>query len=65
MHRYPLEIAVVAQHVDGLANGAYRYVPAKHSLEEPRSAHVDVALRVGNDRKTAEVVKSIAQPSQA
>jgi SagB-type dehydrogenase family enzyme len=33
MHRYPLEIAVVAQHVDGLAGGAYRYLPAKHSLE--------------------------------
>jgi SagB-type dehydrogenase family enzyme len=33
MHRYPLEIAVVAQNVDGLPNGAYRYVPTKHSLE--------------------------------
>jgi len=33
MHRYPLEIAVVAQRVDGLAGGAYRYLPSKHSLE--------------------------------
>lgn len=33
MHRYPLEIAVVAQNVAGLANGAYHYVPATHSLE--------------------------------
>lgn len=33
MHRYPLEIAVVAQNVDGLHNGAYHYVPAKHALE--------------------------------
>ena len=33
MHRYPLEIGIVAQHVDGLSSGAYRYVPAKHSLE--------------------------------
>ena len=33
MHRYPLEIGIVAQHVDGLSNGAYRYVPSKHSLE--------------------------------
>jgi SagB-type dehydrogenase family enzyme len=33
MHRYPLEIAVVAQNVAGLPSGAYRYVPAKHSLE--------------------------------
>jgi len=33
MRKYPLEIAVVAQKVDGLARGAYRYVPADHSLE--------------------------------
>lgn len=33
MHRYPLEIAVVAQNVVDLANGAYRYAPATHSLE--------------------------------
>ena len=33
MHRYPLEIAVVAQNVKGLPSGAYHYVPAKHSLE--------------------------------
>ncbi len=33
MHRYPLEIAVVAQRVDGLAGGTYRYLPSKHSLE--------------------------------
>jgi SagB-type dehydrogenase family enzyme len=33
MHRYPLEIAVVAQNVDGLPSGAYRYIPATHSLE--------------------------------
>jgi SagB-type dehydrogenase family enzyme len=33
MHRYPLEIAVVAQNVSGLSSGAYRYLPATHSLE--------------------------------
>ncbi len=33
MHRYPLEIAVVAQNVDGLPNGAYHYLPATHSLQ--------------------------------
>lgn len=33
MERYPLEIVVVAQNVDGLSCGAYRYVPATHSLD--------------------------------
>lgn len=33
MHRYPLEVAVVAQNVQGLPTGTYRYVPSKHSLE--------------------------------
>jgi SagB-type dehydrogenase family enzyme len=33
MHRYPLEVAVVAQNVQGLPNGAYHYLPATHSLE--------------------------------
>jgi len=32
MHRYPLEIAVVAQNVQGLPNGAYHYLPSTHSL---------------------------------
>ena len=32
-HLYPLETAVVARNVDGLANGAYRYLPARHALE--------------------------------
>jgi SagB-type dehydrogenase family enzyme len=32
-HLYPLEVAVVVQNVDGLARGAYRYVPARHALE--------------------------------
>ena len=34
MHRYPLEVVVVAQNVDGLATGAYRYMPASHALEQ-------------------------------
>lgn len=38
MHHYPLEIAVVAQNVEGLRNGAYHYVPAKHALEMLTSA---------------------------
>jgi SagB-type dehydrogenase family enzyme len=38
MHRYPLEIAVVARNVDGLPCGAYRYLPAKHALEMIASA---------------------------
>lgn len=33
MHKYPLEIAVVIQNVQGIPNGAYRYLPAKHALE--------------------------------
>ncbi len=32
-HLYPLELAVVVQNVDGVARGAYRYVPARHALE--------------------------------
>ena len=32
-HLYPLEVAVVVQSVEGLARGAYRYVPARHALE--------------------------------
>lgn len=44
MHRYPLEIAVVAQNVEGLPRGAWRYVPAKHSLELLTSAKPDAPL---------------------
>ncbi len=32
-HLYPLELAVVVQNVEGVARGAYRYVPARHALE--------------------------------
>ncbi len=47
MHRYPLEIAVVAQDVDGLANGAYRYLPAKHSLEQLTASLPETRLLKG------------------
>ena len=43
-HLYPLEIAVVAQHVDGLARGAYRYLPAQHALERLAPAKGDAAM---------------------
>ena len=48
MHRYPLEIAVVAQNVDGLPSGAYRYVPAKHSLELLTAAKPGAPLLAGS-----------------
>jgi SagB-type dehydrogenase family enzyme len=47
MHRYPLEIAVVSQNVDGLPSGAYRYVPAKHSLEPLIAAKPGASLLAG------------------
>jgi SagB-type dehydrogenase family enzyme len=48
MHRYPLEIAVVAQNVDGLPSGGYRYVPAKHSLELLIAAKPGTPLLAGS-----------------
>jgi SagB-type dehydrogenase family enzyme len=48
MHRYPLEIAVVAQNVEGLPSGAWRYVPAKHSLELLAAAKPGVPLLAGS-----------------
>lgn len=43
-HRYPLEVAVVAQNVEGLPSGAYRYTPATHSLERLAEAATGRAL---------------------
>ncbi len=42
--QYPLEIAVVAQDVEGLPRGAYRYVPARHALERLSREGADVQL---------------------
>jgi len=48
MHKYPLEMAVVAQNVDGLPGGAYRYVPSTHSLEQLIAAKPGIALLAGS-----------------
>ena len=47
MHRYPLEIAVVAQNVAGLPNGVYHYLPATHSLEMLTSTKPGTPLLAG------------------
>jgi SagB-type dehydrogenase family enzyme len=47
MHRYPLEIAVVAQNVAGLSNGAYHYLPATHALEVLTSTKPGAQLLAG------------------
>jgi SagB-type dehydrogenase family enzyme len=51
MHRYPLEIVVVAQRVDGLPSGAYRYIPAKHSLQLLVAAKSGVPLLAGSTQQ--------------
>jgi SagB-type dehydrogenase family enzyme len=48
MHKYPLEIAVVVQNVDGLPCGAYLYVPATHSLQLLIAAKPGAALLAGS-----------------
>lgn len=47
MHRYPLEVAVVVQDVEGLPSGAYHYVPAKHALEILTSAKSGADILAG------------------
>jgi SagB-type dehydrogenase family enzyme len=59
MHRYPLEIVVVAQSVDGLPSGAYYYVPAKHSLELLTAAKPGAQL-LANATSQAQVHSSPA-----
>lgn len=48
--QYPLEIAVVAQHVEGLPRGAYRYVPARHALEPLARATAEAQLAHVSDQ---------------
>jgi SagB-type dehydrogenase family enzyme len=52
MHRYPLEVVVVAQKVDGLPGGAYRYVPANHSIERLIAARPGVPLLAASTTQT-------------
>lgn len=52
MHRYPLEVVVVAQNVDGLPGGAYRYVPANHSIERLIAARPGVPLLAASTTQT-------------
>jgi len=53
-HRYPLEIALVAQNVDGLRSGSYRYLPARHALL-PLAASKDGAPLLGSATSQPQV----------
>lgn len=41
---YPLELIVIAKNVEGLKQGAYRYVPQKHALRPIKSGELSSAL---------------------
>lgn len=57
--QYPLEVIVVAQRVEGLARGAYRYVPGRHALEPLAMAGAGPQLALATDQPQVHAAPAV------